>query len=262
MCGKRLPELLPYRRSVSFCLTPETISELTVALASGQIAMDEWCKAVPVLTQLVDATDPVIVHAAGPYSPAPPPGGVSARDYYWGVWRLMTEHLPVAKDVARLRSGLVLNTPTGRHRVWNDPEVNQGHLESGRGYWGRYIANVASKDEMKDMREAQIVDALNRHLTAKYPAVDVSNYDAMHRVVAAFLKLRTRSHTPYNPASDDRAGDFPDVRMLSYLGRAALCTLDEKLIRTVMQTRSPQAGSVFGLDALITHLRQSGFCCA
>ena len=249
--GGRLPELMQFAEEVTFSLSDGGVSELTIGLANNQLTIDDWFAALPVLTHIIDANDPIIFHESGPFAVTAPPGGVTPHAYYWGVWRLMTKHLANDGDLARLRTGVVLNTDDGKHVVWSDPEFHRTHVAEGRAAWASYVKNVGGSEAVMSMSEGDIVARLSRGMAERHSEEIAADYDGFHRAAARFLKLYARG---YNPQSDKNAGDFPDVTMLTHLSRATVCTLDRRLIKHVDATETIQAGFICDLDDLLSTL--------
>jgi hypothetical protein len=252
--GARLPELMRFADEVSFCLSDGGVSELTIGLANNQLSIDDWFAALPVLTHVIDDSSPILFHDSGPFVVKTPPGGIAAQAYYWGVWRLMTKHLIKDGIVARLRDGVVIAVDGIKHVIWSDPEFHRQRVVEGRAAWSKYIKNVGGSEATRGMSEAEIVARLEHAMAERHGSAVVADYDGFHRAAARFLKLYARG---YNPDSEKRAGDFPDISMLTHLSRATLCTLDERLIKHVDASGTAQSSFVCSLDDLLATLSSS-----
>lgn len=237
------------------------MAEISLALLRGSVRPEEWSARIGQLDGLLDPEFPIAPggNDLAAFWGARPMVGHDIdeiRTYYQASWR----HVRGIKTVADLSKPTIFHSPSGRaYSLKSDLKNVEAVIADVGRKWSEWVNdNAAVIKELRDrgdnLTETDLQRLKKSDLVRDMGVADVEKLDLLIQVMAKRAMQAASESTPYDPKG--KPNDPFDLDLLFGIPLPAwVCTSDDRLIRLVRSTTSPDRFKVMTPEELIERLQ-------
>jgi hypothetical protein len=243
--GTPLSGLERHAGALSIALANNVVAELTLALYHGRVSWTDWTARANLLDRILDKGSPIFPDdrelqrtAIGSESPSRSP--LPRHEHSRAIWALLVK----ACCPADLETGPTFTGSDGvEYRIESSRAVAERLTEAHRERWRCTVRQLQTRIVGYHPAQDHIAELHFNALFKGRPDEWVlrARHDGYVRSVSRFVALALQRRSPYNASSDGRRGDSFDIELLLALSPpAVICTLDQRLLRHVAGSGTPQ----------------------